>query len=275
MNEKNYFPNSISASVLKTIAIISMLIDHFFVIVYPECLNKLGLMPPSYDLSDDLLYVTGRSIGRISFVLFAFMITQGMIHTSNEPRYLLRLLLMAIISEPIYDIAFNHPMGFSLGLPMQNTFFTLFLGALCIYIIKRYADRKVLLVVYITSIFVLSLILGSDYNLSGVLVILFLYCFANRFNLQAFSCLFTLTIIYFVNRIIYIQLFLPNYDLAKVNLLNMFFDTITPEITSLLAFIPIYYYNGSKGYQLPKWFYYFVYPVHLLLLWAIKNLLGS
>ena len=75
----------INASVLKWIAVITMLIDHVGVVFFPE-------------------YSIIRWIGRISFPLFAFLICEGYRHTSNIWKYFLRLGIFAIISEIPYDI---------------------------------------------------------------------------------------------------------------------------------------------------------------------------
>lgn len=46
------------------------------------------------------------------------------------------------------------------------------------------------------------------------------------------------------------------------------------EMYGLLAFVLIFLYNGEKGRQLPKPFYYGFYPVHLLLLYGIAKMAG-
>ena len=43
------------------------------------------------------------------------------------------------------------------------------------------------------------------------------------------------------------------------------------ELYGLLAFVFIYFYNGKKGKQLPKAFYYLFYPLHLLLLYGMRQ----
>jgi len=40
--------------------------------------------------------------------------------------------------------------------------------------------------------------------------------------------------------------------------------------TGCLAFILIWFYNGERGKQLPKYFFYAFYPAHLLLLWLVR-----
>lgn len=44
-----------------------------------------------------------RVIGRLAFPIYCFLITEGIAHTGSPGRYFLRLGIMAVISEPIYD----------------------------------------------------------------------------------------------------------------------------------------------------------------------------
>mgnify|MGYP002581591684 FL=1 len=74
---------------LKILAIITMTIDHIGAIIYPNI---------------DAF----RIIGRISFPIFCFLLVEGFKHTHNRFRYFIRLLLFAIITQPIYDYAFNN-----------------------------------------------------------------------------------------------------------------------------------------------------------------------
>ena len=69
-------------TLLKYIAIITMLIDH------------IGLRFASGNL-----YFILRYIGRIAFPIFAFQIVEGYKHTSNLDKYKKRLFIFALISE--------------------------------------------------------------------------------------------------------------------------------------------------------------------------------
>ena len=74
-----------SAFVLKIIAMITMFIDHFGA-------RLMGNMPAM------------RVVGRIAFVLYAFMAVEGFRHTSNRSKYLLKLFVLAIVSEIPFNL---------------------------------------------------------------------------------------------------------------------------------------------------------------------------
>ena len=92
--------------------LVQMLIDHAGATLFPQC---------------DIL----RSIGRVSFLLYAFLLAQGCKHTHSMERYLLGLGIFALISEIPYDLAFGISINF---LDQTNIFYTLFLSAACVYI---------------------------------------------------------------------------------------------------------------------------------------------
>lgn len=107
---------------LKIVALTCMLIDHAGATLFPQC---------------DIL----RSIGRISFPLYAFLLAQGCKHTHSMERYLLGLGIFALISEIPYDLAFGNPINF---LDQTNIFYTLFLSAACVYIYDSIKKQKTL-----------------------------------------------------------------------------------------------------------------------------------
>ena len=45
------------------------------------------------------------------------------------------------------------------------------------------------------------------------------------------------------------------------------------EAAGIFAFLPIHFYNGERGKNL-KYIFYLFYPVHLLLLFGVRLVLG-
>lgn len=84
-----------SAFVLKLIAVVSMLIDHAaYSLFLAGVFTGRG-------------YVYMRAVGRIAFPIFAYMIVNGFEKTHDVRCYFSRLALFAVISQPVYRLAFT------------------------------------------------------------------------------------------------------------------------------------------------------------------------
>ena len=139
-----------SGSVLKIIAIVSMVIDH--------C---------AYFLMDNnsTLYEAMRCVGRIAFPVFAFLIAEGFAYTHNRKRYFTRLLVFAVISEVSWDLL-NGADG------THNVMFTLALGVVALAVLEKLKENSVLCGIAILSIAYLATWSGVDYEWRGILMIL-------------------------------------------------------------------------------------------------------
>lgn len=132
---------SFSGTALKTIACITMLIDH----IGASCIEA-GILTPGLDsgtLSRDTLStyplyrldMVLRFTGRLAFPIFCFLLVEGFVHTHNVKGYLGRLVLFGLLSEVPFDLAFFHtPFDFS----AQNVYWTLALGVLAMAGLKRF-----------------------------------------------------------------------------------------------------------------------------------------
>ncbi len=225
----------ISGSWLKLIAITSMLIDHtashvFRWMDWPYvCFFKIG------HLEINSYFILRDVIGRWAFPLFAFLIVEGFLHTHNRKQYGWNLFAFALISE----IPCNLVHANKIFWPGQNVFFTLLLGYLGLYVIERYRDDIKKLAQYLIPLFLLSILLRSDYGCAGFGFILLIYLL--RKNKVLMSIVGTGA--------------LPNTFFAG------------------MAFIPICMYNGERGFvkgKVLKYAFYAFYPVHLLVLYFIK-----
>lgn len=256
--EGTYKKYGISGAVFKNIAYLSMFIDHFFAVFYKKYLNLMTIDGQgNYGLT--VIYRTGRAVGRIAFVLFAHQIVEGFFHTRSKGKFLLRLGIFALVSEIPFDLAF---CGKVIDFGSQNIFFTLFLGVLVLTLWERLSLYNSALMWFCRcGVVLLACLLAywgsTDYRYMGVLLILVFYCAHDEAlpwkMLLAGSVMFWG--IWSANCLRYLELGYTAWELLDVAL---------RELYGLAAFIPIAFYNGQKGRQFPKAFYYGFYPLHLL-----------
>lgn len=220
-----------SSSTLKIIACLSMLIDHIGVVLLPEIF---------------LL----RIIGRLAFPIFAFLIVEGYFHTKNISKYLFRLGVFAIVSELPFDLTFWNTW---LEFGHQNVFFTLFIGLAAVWLYDIYKDNnKALAIAFFIVFATMSVLLKTDYNIFGVLMIFGFYQYHEK------------------RMAIFLWLLIINGTLV---MLYASASSISIEsIAQLFAVVSlgfIFNYNGKKGLNI-KYFFYTFYPLHLLILYVIS-----
>lgn len=258
---------ALTGAVLKNTAYVTMFIDHFFAVIFLNYMN-LHTINGGWDPRLEPIYRAGRAVGRIAFILFTFLIVEGFQRTRSRPRFLVRLFLFALISEIPFDLAFS---GEPVAWKSQNVYWTLFLGVLLLAFWEYFSyNRRVLTIVSRTlavTIFCAAAFLGAtDYRFMGILLILSFYLTrkqngALQFAAVGFVMLFGT---WGSNLIRYAGRFTAAY----------LFRTSLREMYGLLAFLLIFSYNGKRGRQLPKPFYYGFYPLHLLLLYGIARVVG-
>lgn len=234
-------------STLKWIAMCTMICDHVSALVLMPYFNvgvSIFDFQKMEQLSDEMRHiaifcVAMRFIGRLAFPIFAYLIVEGFLHTSNRRRYGCRLGIFALISEIPFDLGLHGKLW---DISSQNVFFTLFLGYLLCCVLaqvekKAVVDKKYVLVeIGLMLAFAgAALFLKTDYNAIGVLLIMVLYLSRES---RIKQCILGSLVIGF-------------------------------EITSIFSFVLLYFYNGLRGRQ-PKWLFYWFYPVHLVVLWGIR-----
>lgn len=194
-----------------------------------------GVVRLLYD--SDGLYRLCRAVGRMAFPIFCFLLVEGHVHTKNQKRYLGRLLLFALLSEIPFDLAFY---GKLCHLPGQNVFFTLFLGMLTLCGVEKIRSSGNWQWIWVPMVMgmVVASLLHTDYGGFGVALILIFYWFQEvpwqRNLLSACACIW--------------------------------------EPTAIAALIPIQLYNGERGVSW-KYLFYLFYPLHLLLLCLIREMI--
>lgn len=233
----------LSGADLKIIACISMFIDHLALV-----LGQTGI----------LKLITRDMIGRLAFPLFAYLLTQGFLHTSNKLRYFRNLLLFAVLSEIPYDLTINDTGRLLPEFTRQNTLFTLTLGFLLLWCMSKLefsdwaeklrSSKDSAQVFLQTGQLLLALSFGGlahflhvDYGLLGILCIAAMYHFR----------------------------FVPTSAMgAGCICLNL--TLAMPG--AFFALLPISAYDKTRGKQ-NKYLSYLFYPGHLLALFLLKTLL--
>lgn len=250
---------SFSSAVLKNVAYISMFIDHFFAVVFIAYIQLIRAQGLPTDSADGI-YQIGRAIGRIAFVLFAFMAAEGFCHTRSWDKYLLRLGIFAFISEIPFDLAIE---GSVFSMEGQNVYFTLFLGVLALCFIKKLHGNPVVQFSGVVLCCIVAALLKTDYMFMGVLLIVVFYLCRKSFQLQILAG--SITIYIGIVLLYVVRYWGQGYPIT------VFMESSLSELYGLFAFVFIYFYNGQKGKQLPKACYYLFYPLHLLLLYGMKQ----
>ncbi len=224
----------ISGSMLKILAMATMLIDH----TASYILSQFDFFTnPLFNISSKGIstYFILRMIGRLAFPLYAFLLVEGFIHTKNRLKYGIRLLAFAIISE----IAWNFVHTGELFCSSQNTIFTLFFGYLALCALEYLDKDKIKQIFSLIALFLICSFCSVDYGAKGLGVILTLYLLRDRRLLQA---------------------------IITSSMLNNGWAAV-------FAFVPINFYNGKRGFMkgaVGKYIGYVFYPLHLLLLGIIK-----
>lgn len=242
----------VSAACLKIVAVVLMIINHVGDIACSQWFGYYGFW-----------YTFQWYISRASFVLFAFLISEGMYKTHDRKSYLFRLGLLALISEIPYDLCFY---GTAYLPSYNNVFLTLFLGALGISLIDLFDKNteRWKQVVIALVMFYLAYLAGGDYDAFGVMVILAFYYLRDKKWLMFITVALLLFFGYFLSCIDYMIEDFYGY-IASIT------ENAIMELHGVLAFPLIALYKGKKGVNMPKWFFYGFYPAHLLLLWIITE----
>lgn len=224
---------------LKFIAVIAMLIDHAGMLFIPIT-TPLGL--------------TCRIIGRLTAPIMFFFLSEGYFYTSSKRKYGERLLLFALISQLPYSLA-RYGTFFALDFNVIFTFFISFLILSALETVKKPLLKWGLIV---SLIFVSSF---CDWGVVAPLWVIFFHVYRGEKNSQALA--FSLTV-------------LAMAVLSVISCIERGYNWYG-ELwqLGLLMFLPLFYlYNGEKGANgtFGKWFFYIVYPLHLLVFGIIKHI---
>lgn len=240
----------LTAAVLHIIAMTLMLMDHLWATLLParEWLTCAG---------------------RVAFLIFAFMAVEGYFHTRSFKKYILRMLLFAVLSEIPFDLMYGGTWFYPVH---QNVLWTFLLGLLGVWLMEQVRKKgKTWMYLLVCVLVVLAgLVLGTlcmvDYYGGGVLTVFVFYFLHGR---KWWCFLGQLAALYWLNVELLGGLMYP------VQLFGMEFE-LCQQGLALLALIPIWLYRGRQGYHSKPFQYlcYAFYPVHMLLLVVVLNFIN-
>ena len=226
---------NLDTDLLKLIAIVCMVVDHAGTVFFPQ-------------------YPAFRWVGRLAFPIFCYCLTVGLMYTHDIRRYLGRLAIFAVISQPFYALAF-HPEAFWANLTNWNIFVTLFFSLLAIYGIK---SRRWWW--FVAGVLAINL-LNADYANTGIILTLIFYLCRNKPWLGA---------------MLYVLSYLPALwggSLEDPLALVVGGHAVGFEIFAILS-TPLIFLTTRSGLKIPKWFFYAFYPGHLFIIFLVRTALG-
>ena len=240
---------------LKIIALVTMIIDH------------AGMIFQGYN-DWDLSWM--RLIGRISFPIFAFLISEGCRHTKNMKKYMLRLLIFAVIIHLAFALkdVLAYFLSTDLGsfgfLPNLNIFFTLFFGVTSVFFYEKIdgisnlpdssLQKYILRLLPFVLIVIAAELLGADYGGLGVFMIFIIY--------TARSKAMRLQNMFIAVLFLYFSCLSPSNFRALLAGEDL---TFLMPFFAMISLLFVSFYNGEKGRSW-KWFFYFAYPAHFIIL---------
>lgn len=240
----------LTAAVLHIIAMTLMLMDHLWATLLParEWLTCAG---------------------RVAFPIFAFMAVEGYFHTTSFKKYILRMLLFAVLSEIPFDLMYGGTWFYPVH---QNVLWTFLLGLLGVWLMEQVRKKGKTWMYLLVCVLVVpaGLVLGTlcmvDYYGVGVLTVFVFYFLHGR---KWWCFLGQLAALYWLNVELLGGLMYP------VQLFGMEFE-LCQQGLALLALIPIWLYRGRQGYHSKPFQYlcYAFYPVHMLQLVVVLNFIN-
>ena len=255
-----------NTNLLKLFAIFFMLVDHIAAAGLVDHSATFVLLGMTINL-----YNFMRIVGRLAFPIFAYCIAVGAIYTRNMPRYLGRILLLGLISQPIYVLALNHApdassldfanqtvlaalQWFGLSFRYCNIMFELALGLLVIWSLQ---ERKYVVTGFLTLLaWRLNPFLSTSYGVNGVALMVIFWALVDK----------PLTSLVWV--LGFMLWWAPPSITLPINGQRFSFSA-NSQFWMVLS-LPLIYIRMGRNMRLNKWVFYLFYPLHLAAIYLIE-----
>lgn len=235
-------------NLLKIVAMLTMLCDHAGKMLFPQ-------------------YHVMRIIGRIAFPIYAYCLAVGCVYTRNPLNYLRRMVLLALISQPIYAVSMahevtamyavsfaEHPVRAVFNFYIQSWNHPNILASLSFGLLLIWALRERQIVLGLGVFVLIWLIKGKlDYGIRGIELMLLFYVFCTKRWLS----------------LPIVLAFMVWWGLMGSGY-NYFGISFGIQMFALMA-LPLIYIRTNAPLRLPKWLFYGFYPAHLILILVLHR----
>lgn len=174
--------------------------------------------------------------------VFALLVTEGFLHTSNLKNYILRVAGLAVISEIPYNLAMG---GKWLELSSRNPVFGVLLCLIMLYLYRYYAGKKAKNVAITGLIFLMAVLWATMLDIADGAVL----------------CVMVSTLWFMRSK--------PQYRVLVGAMVMVVCCVVSPYYAvAPLAMMTAHFYNG-EAYEGNRWVRYLAYPVLLLAIWGV------
>ncbi len=237
----------LSANTIKILAVICMIIDHIGYMILPQ-IKLLNI------------------IGRLAFPLFAYFIAEGCKYTKNKLKHFMLILSLGVLFQSVYFIYFG-------VVGLLNIFLTFSVSIFLIYVLEEvkisfYESKKLfalnafIFLACILVVFVVCKRVQIDYGFFGVMLpvwISFTYSPNTRYAKK-------------YKKIDNDNLRLIVFALGII--LLAFFNRINSYLIFGILAVPVMLlYNGKKGKYNLKYFFYVIYPLHMVVIHFLSRII--
>lgn len=169
--------------------------------------------------------------------VFALLLAEGFLHTKDWKKYLLRVAVIAAVSEVPYDLAIN---GSLWDMQLQNPCIGLVLGMVLLYLYSRFSEpvfsHKLLKVFVLIAAILWAEMLNVEHGTPLVIMVALFWLMRDRTGLRSLACAAAALMCTFVS---------PFY------------------LASSMGCLPVHMYNGEPG-ESNRIINYLAYPIILL-----------
>ena len=243
----------LTSNSLKLIAIFAMTLDHIAWVLFPG-------------YPTEPLPIILHMIGRITCPIMCYFVAEGYHHTRDVNKYTIRLFAFAFISHfayVFYKVGFSDPLAFipfARGgvLDQTSVIWSLAFGLVMLRVVNSKRIKgdllKTLLVLLICLIS-----LPADWSCIAALCILVFG--TNRGNLRV--------------QMLWMLIYVGIYSVVYCLTIDLIYGILQMSVALSIPLIMMY--NGERGANkkinsLMKWLFYIYYPLHLVILGVIRQI---